>query len=408
MKRHIILLVLLLLTSITPIHATQPVRVIIAAPEEMGNFIKEMNISLQENHPEIQMELWSDSNDSLISALNANDENTPDIVFLDKQTLPIFAGTNLLTDLRPAPYRAILIKQHMAWHAWAQSELFSGRRIIGIPLRSGPRCAYWRRDIFKEVGSDPASIQTMDDLYKAAGEITLDRDGDGKIDRWFTDSATEIAWMIIDSSYQRFYGGKGDTLVESNRFQEAFRWALRFHKAGYTANIETGSSQWMNTIINGKVAYLIADDTMGEYLRGLSPGKFGIWGISRCPSLSADTKPMASMAQGWWLCIPQKAKNKTVAWRVVKYLATDPRAIMAFSRKTRSIPAYMKVWDDPYFSETMDFFDGQQPRLLWMEISKKIPSTRTYYYDGIASNVIASELNQVLNDNKPIKNKTDL
>lgn len=405
MKKRIVLLILLLLALKIPIHATKPtIRVEIAAPEEMRDYIESMKTDLRRHHPEIQMEIWSSGYASLFPVLTANDEkDIPDIAFIDKQSLQDYSDPNCMTDLKPAPYRAISLKWHMARHSWTQAAMFDDRRVIGIPLQSGPGCAYWRRDIFEEVGIDPASIRTMEDLFEAAGKITRDTDGDGRIDRWFIGSATEIARMIIDSSFERYFGCKGEALVESSRFYEAFNWALRFKQAGYIASIEPWSNQWLNAIANGNVAYLIADDKMGEDLRWLSPKTAGKWGVQRYPSLSDDKKPMASMGHGWWLCIPKKSKHKQAAWKVIEYLATDHQAVMAFAQKTGSIPACKEFWGDPYFSEPLDFFAGQQARLLWIEISKEIPDTRTDRFDGIASRVIASELNQVLTEEKPIE-----
>lgn len=402
MKKYIILLILLLSASITPIGATQPVRVVIAAPEEMHNYIKEMNILLAQRHPELQLEIWPIRHGSLFSALKANGENIPNIAFLDKQSLPFFAASAIMTDLRPEPFRVLRIRKHMAYHTWDQSELLlNRRRIIGVPLLSGPRCAYWHRESVNSVGIDPTSIRTMDELFVAAGKLTRDTDGDGKVDHWFIGSASEIAWMIIDSSFQKYFDGKGQILVENTLFQEAFHWALRFQQAGYTASTNPGSSQWINTIKNGKVAYSIADDTTGEVLRR-SLQKNSTWIVTKCPSRRIDTKPMSAMAHGWWLCIPQKAKHKAAAWTVIKYLATDPQAVMAFSKMTGGIPAYMGVWDDPHFSEAIDIFDGQQARLLWIEISRETPNYRANVFDGIASHIVASELDQVLYQNKPI------
>ena len=38
--------------------------------------------------------------------------------------------------------------------------------------------------MLKEAGVDPASLRTYSGFLKAAEKLTLDRDGDGRIDQW--------------------------------------------------------------------------------------------------------------------------------------------------------------------------------------------------------------------------------
>lgn len=51
----------------------------------------------------------------------------------------------------------------------------------------------------------------------------------------------------------------------------------------------------------------------------------------------------------------------------------------------------------------MDFFAGQQARLLWIDIAKRVPEVITNRYDSVANSVITTELGAVLQEGKPVE-----
>ena len=53
-----------------------------------------------------------------------------------------------------------------------------------VPLFHATTSLFYRKDLFKEAGVDPASIKTWDDLVEAARKLTRDIDKDGRVDIW--------------------------------------------------------------------------------------------------------------------------------------------------------------------------------------------------------------------------------
>ena len=57
-------------------------------------------------------------------------------------------------------------------------------KLVALPLFHGASVIYYRKDLLKAAGIDPASLKTWDALNEAAKKLTVDRDSDGRIDVW--------------------------------------------------------------------------------------------------------------------------------------------------------------------------------------------------------------------------------
>lgn len=68
-----------------------------------------------------------------------------------------------------------------------------------VPWKGNPIMLAYNVKMLKEAGVDPASLRTYSGFLKAAEKLTLDRDGDGRIDQWMIYLNIEPIW------WQRFF-----------------------------------------------------------------------------------------------------------------------------------------------------------------------------------------------------------
>ncbi|MFQ5795030.1 MAG: ABC transporter substrate-binding protein [Candidatus Bipolaricaulia bacterium] len=104
-------------------------------------------------------------------AVAIEDYWTPQLAAADAIVKPgdLSAGTAALDDLFP-PF---LESARYAGEVWA------------VPYAASSLVLYYNKDLFREVGLDPeAPPHTWEELVQIGKRLTVDRDGDGRIDRW--------------------------------------------------------------------------------------------------------------------------------------------------------------------------------------------------------------------------------
>ena len=67
------------------------------------------------------------------------------------------------------------------------------------------------------------------------------------------------------------------------------------------------------------------------------------------------------------------------------------------------IAALLATHDDPFFEQPLPFLGGQPARQLWRTAARRIGATPVHKQDGFADEVVATELDSVLNRGKDIR-----
>lgn len=346
---------------------------------------------------------YGDHHNALVTAVAAG-EGAPDIAVIEIGYIAQFVSSGGMTNLNKAPYSAKQYKKLFTPYKWAQASTDDGA-LIALPVDIAPACAYFRRDVFDEAKININDVKTMDDLYAAAKKITADTNGDGKTDRWFIADASNIAQMILrsDPDQMLYFNKKGQCIVNKERFKLAFAWAQKFRKEGLDAGIGAWTNEWYQAFQNGTVAYEPSGAWLGGHLKNwMAPKTAGKWGVAEFPALKAGQKPMAANWGGSFMAIPEQSKHKKAAWKFIKYACLNKEAQLVGFKISDAFPALLAAWNDPMFNEKMDFFAGQQARLLWIKIAKSVPEVVTNKFDNVAAAIVGSELGSVLNEGKDV------
>ena len=408
MKKVLFLLVLVLAISALAVNAApQKVQITVGVFPALDSGYPKSLPDFNKKYPNIEVTFkslgWGDHHNALITALAAG-EGAGDVEAVDQGMIAQFVASGGLCNLLASPFNAGQYKKLFNPGNWAQASTDDGKQ-IGIPVDIAPMVAYYRRDLFDAAKINIDDIKTMDDLYAAAKKIAADTNGDGKNDRWFIADAANIANMIINSDPDqvKYFDKKGNCLVTKERFKLAFTWAQKFRKEGLDAGIGAWTNEWYQAFQNGTVAYEPSGAWLGGHLKNwMAPKTAGKWGTAQCPSLKAGMPRMAGSWGGSFLVIPEQSKHKKEAWAFVKFYCLNKDVQLTTYKAIDSFPALKAAWNDPMFEEHMDFFAGQQCRLLWLKIAKEIPAVVTNKYDSVASAIVGSQLASVLNEGKDV------
>lgn len=302
--------------------------------------------------------------------------NDPDIVWIDAKNLGGLLDSGAGADLDA------LLTSHWSGgdgdfyvRAGFDAALRDGKR-TALPLFHGASVIYYRKDMLAEAGIDPASIKTWDELREAAKKLTVDKDGDGRIDVWGfgmplaplkTESTPVLISMISGKDpvfdgctphYDTDLGRKGieytAKLITEDKVtpQEAL-----------VLNVDDITDQ----IIAGR--YAIAISSSLRFSTIASKSDFGAEKLGILPWPTWDGATSAPMpVSGWWVAAWSKSPHLDEALKFVDYMV-GKEGVTLWTKVGGQIPTRSSLLDDPYFDE---------PKNAWMKTMVSAWSTASW------------------------------
>lgn len=281
----------------------------------------------------------------------------PDLVWIDAKNLGGLAKSGAGADLGAA----ITSK-------WSQAEkddyfikagwdagMVEGK-LAAMPLFHGATVIYYRKDLFKAAGIDPASIKSWDQLREAAKKLTVVKDG--RTETWglgmpLAPIKTESTPTLIGLLDQ-----PGDIYAscKANYASEVGVRALT-----YTASLLTEAKVTpMEALVNN------VDDITDQFIAGrhamaitsnlrysviARQAKFGAEniGILNWPSWSG-AKPGAMPVSGWWIAAWARSPRLAEAAKFAEYMAGS-EGVKLWATVGGQVPTRRSLLADPFFAK---------------------------------------------------------
>lgn len=301
----------------------------------------------------------------------------PDVVWIDAKNLGGLIQSGAAADLNQ-----VIVRN---WAAGQSDDFFvgagwnaarAGNQLAAMPLMHGASVVYYRKDLFRDAGIDPASIKSWNDLV-AAGK-KLQRTRDGRTEVWGfgvplaptrTESTPALIGMI-EGGNQIFDGCKA-------RFATpAGERALRF-----TADLilkekitpQEALAQHVDDITDQFIAgrYAIAITSNLRFSAIARAATFGgdNVGVMAWPSFSgASPGPMP--VSGWWVAMWNRSPRQDEAARWIDYM-TGAEGVRLWSTVGGQVPTRKSVLADPVFAQPQNewvrFMVTQWSERSWIE-----------------------------------------
>ncbi|MES2076006.1 MAG: extracellular solute-binding protein [Pseudomonadota bacterium] len=383
----------------TPQVGAAPATITVASFPDLDRAVKVALPMWEKLHPEIKIKLVSlqieDHHNSMTTALAAG-AHLPDVVAVDFGYIGIFAESKGLEDLLAPPYGAEQFRKQFVSYTYPQATNSRGN-LAAMPADIGPGMLFYRKDLMDKAGikeeeltrSWESYIESGKKLKAATGAMLLARAGDLK-DIYIRANLKDGEGI--------YFGDKGKVLVDSPRFVRAFELAKAARVAGIDTKTVAWTSEWSEGFKRGKVASQMSGFWFGGHLvKWLAPDYKGQWRASGLPGGA-----LASYG-GSFYAIPKKAANKAEAWEFIKFMTANKEVQLTALREISGYPALLAAHGDPTMDEAQPYFGGQKTRQLARDTAVKIPVIRVDKYDWMANEVVNSELENVLEQNKDIK-----
>lgn len=325
----------------------------------------------------------------------ATGSGVPDVMALDFRFLGKFAESGGLTDLSRAPFDGRSLAPLFVPYAFRQG--FNGKgQLVAMPADIGPGTLLYRQDLLERAGVAEADLTAGWESYIAAGRRIRAATG-----AYLLADAADVRDILIRSGVGDgeglYFYRDGRVLVDTPRFHRAFEIGREVRRA----DLDARAVAWTNEWTAGFKQNRIATQMMGAWLAGhlknwLAPQAAGRW--------RSTTLPGGQYASygGSFYAIPRLAPNPGAAWDFIRFLTTRRDIQLNSLRVADAFPALLAAQDDPAMAEPIDYLGGQRARLLWRDISRRVPAVPVNRYDAMATDIIRAEFEAVVAEGKPI------
>lgn len=397
MKRTFALLVLLI-AGVTFAQTKLTVGVF----EPLNEHITRVLPKFQEMHPDVEVELrtlgYTDHHDLLVTNL-ATGSGAPDVVAVEIGYIARFIADGGLVDLSEEPYSADQYQDIYVDYAWNQARTPQGRQ-IAMPTDIGPGVMYYRRDHLATTGWDIEDVTGSMESYLDYGRELKQHEV------FLVANAASVAEALIRSEIPEgegvFFDANNRPLLNSERFVEAATVASKIRQEGLDAEIGAWSNEWFEAFRQGTTATELSGAWLGGHLQTwMAPETSGLWGASELPG---------GLLMSWggsFYGIPVQSQNKEMAWELVKFLTTDPEIQLEAFKTINAFPAMPETYGDESFNEELEFLAGQQARLLFADVARRIPGVHTHPGDVVANEIWQSALTEILTEGRDIQAALD-
>jgi ABC-type glycerol-3-phosphate transport system substrate-binding protein len=262
---------------------------------------------------------WVDKSQVMFAAGNA-----PDVCLTSVAQLPALANSGYLLDVGSSlgkDYFADYVPGVLKMYTWKEKH-------YAVPFTMDTRVLYYNKDLFKKAGLDPNKPpKTWAEYLKYAKALTMDTNGDGKIDTYGNVYDLPIKEFTLSSLYCASPGsmikidaaGKITPNVNTPEFR-AYLKLMADLKPYSPPDFATLDGQGDDKLyVNGKVGMRINGSWILDQNVGLRDKPW--FGQAMIPKMTA-AGPDGSYGAGFGLTIPANDKNPELALALVKLIMT--------------------------------------------------------------------------------------
>jgi multiple sugar transport system substrate-binding protein len=352
-------------------------------------------------HPEINIKLislsYADHHNSLVTSLITG-AGLPDVVGLEVSYIGKFAESGSLENLAKPPYSALTYKDKIVKYPFAQATS-KGGGLVAMPADLGPGSLFFRSDILMKAGVKESQLASSWGSFIEAGKAIKSKTG-----AFLVPNATTLSDVYIRSNIKDgdgIYFDKNDNvLINSPRFEKAFELAKSVRSQGLDAKISPWTNEWNEGFKRGSFATEMSGAWLAGHLNNyIAPETKGLWRVAPLPN-----NAFASWG-GSFYAIPTKISDerKKMAWDFITFMTTTKQMQLAAFKQLDAYPALIEASDDAFIDEPIPFLGGQKARQIWKNLASKIPAIQVNKLDPIAAEIVATELDKVLESGKNIK-----
>ncbi|MFE9424864.1 ABC transporter substrate-binding protein [Kitasatospora sp. NPDC006697] len=256
-----------------------------------------------------------------------------------------------------------------------------GDKVYALPWEANAAGFYYRDDLFKKAGVDPATLGTWDDVI-AAGKKVKTATGTGLVAIDKSASAADSAnllQLLMQLQGTFLFNLDGKITVNSPEAVRALTLIKELNDAGLVVDVQgsPGTSTYDAAVKAGKVALCPDPAWYGGYMATFANDSSGDWRVMLPPAVTAGGSRSA-IVNSTHLAVAGTSKNQRAAFAFAEFALTRPESQVQIFKDKGIFPALLKAYDDPVFHQPEPFFGGQKYAEVFIQELTQ-PSAPTNY-----------------------------
>jgi multiple sugar transport system substrate-binding protein len=339
---------------------------------------------------------FADAHDKLLTSFAAG-AGAPDVASVEIGRVGNFTAKGGLIDLKES-FNAGQYEEDMVAYKWTQGSTEDGR-LVCMPWDIGPAGVWYRADLFEEYGlpTEPEEVEKLigtsertwdGDFFPFAAEVKA---ASGEKTFLIADAGTDI----YGASYRQQGEGYqvGDKLVIVEKATRPFQLAAQARNEGLDGNFPWWGAEWAAGMKDNAIGGMVIAAWMQGGLTRDHPHTVGNWRVIHAPEANYNWG-------GSFTAIPEQSQVKDAAWEFVQWSCATAEGQNVLFKATGVFPAYKPAWEDPLYSEPVEFFGGQPVYVTWTSIADNIPAIHRTPNDLQLDDIVGAELTKVLKEGK--------
>jgi lactose/L-arabinose transport system substrate-binding protein len=364
--------------------------------------------SFTKKYPNVKVKVVDLGNQNVydrgLAGCAAGGADMPDVYSIENNEAEVFWARfpNCFTDLNTLGAN----KYEKSFPAFKWAELMAGGKRYAMPWDSGPVVMFYRTDLYKQAGIDPAKITTWDEFITAgktvntkfANKVKMGTVANGQDDEWF---------RMLANQNGCFYFNNQGTQVTVN--QPGCVDALNTIKKLYDAKVVStgGWDDQIKYIKAGTVASAMFGAWYEGTIRSNAADQKGKWGVFPMPAAKKGGV-RASNLGGSALAIPASSKNKEAAYAFVEHALATAEGQVTMLKQYGLVPSLLSAAKDPYVSEVQPYWTNQRVWKTILDTLGNVPAVRgTQYFQDARQIVVAAQADLVSGKVKTAKEALD-
>ncbi|WP_217368117.1 sugar ABC transporter substrate-binding protein [Kitasatospora sp. MMS16-BH015] len=346
----------------------------------------------QQQHPGTTVQVvdigYDSAYDKITVGLQAG-TGLPDLLTVEGSRLPSYlgsfpAGFFDLTALA-GRYRA-----QYAPAAWGTVTDPQGR-VRGLPWDIGPCGLFYRSDLFRQAGIDPAAIATWDDYVKAG--VRLKAATGQKL--LVLDSVQDSTLgMLLQQQGQSLFAGGGKVAVDTPQAVRALTLLKTLSDQGLV-DYEKGWDGLVTATKTGRAATAPTAAWWSGTLTGEMPELKGKFDVLPLPAFEPGGVRTSNQG-GSTLAVTAQSKNPQLAWAFAEFMLAEVANQVSMLKNEGLFPAYLPALADPFVDAPQEYYGGRPAFRVFADLAKSIPPVEQTKDGAKAGDIMDSTVSGVL------------
>jgi lactose/L-arabinose transport system substrate-binding protein len=341
--------------------------------------------AFNEEYPDVEVEIvtyQSGDNYQNLTLACSSGEGAPDVVQIENLALARYVHTEgCLHDITE---EVTPMLDDFNDYKWIDAE--KDGKYYAVPWDSGPVVMYYRTDVFEQAGlpTDSESVSELVSTWDGYLEVCQTIKDETGLNCFSHSRANNDAHLYDIALWQQglgYYDDEGNITVDSAENVATLEELAKFWDAEVTTETQPFTDPWYAELssVDTPVATIVEASWLGVFLKTWIAGETtsGRWGVAYMPAME-EGQPRAANSGGSTLAIPEQSDNKDAAWAFIEFMLARKENQLAQFAYSDFLPALETTYTDAIFNEPDEFFSGQTPRQIYLDVAQQIPAAHIY------------------------------